>query len=212
MKKKYSLETVNKVYSYWGKSLISYKWGVSFFGYWSVLRKKAIEKLNLKKGDVVVDLACGPGLIFNLLEEKVGAKGKIIAVDYVHEMIKQCMKQVRRKKYKNITLIQEDAAKLKLKNNSVDAIISVIGLSAIPEHKSALKNCYSALKKGGRLVVLDAKQPNKKYGLWSLLLGLLRWSKSYEKKDLIKDIKKVFGNIQVEEHVLGSTFISVSKK
>jgi demethylmenaquinone methyltransferase/2-methoxy-6-polyprenyl-1,4-benzoquinol methylase len=211
-KKEYSLQTVEKVYSYWGKSLLSYKLGVSFFGYDSCLRKKAVEMLNLKKGDVILDLGCGPGIMFRYLEEKIGEQGRLIGNDYVDEMITQCKRIIRKKKWKNITLIKEDAAKLKLKKNSLDAIISVIGLSAIPEHKQALKNCYSALKKGGRLVVLDGKDFRREFEFLNPLLKLFRWSKSYEKKDLITDIKKVFGNINVKEYLLGSTFIVMAIK
>ena len=211
-KKEYSLQTVEKVYSYWGKSLLSYKLGVSFFGYDSYLRKKATEMLKLKKGDVVLDLACGPGIMFKYLENKIGEQGRIIGVDYVDEMIKQCMKRIRKKKWKNITLIKEDAAKLKLKKNSLDAIISVIGLSAIPEHKKALARCYSCLRKGGRIVVLDGKEFDKKHSFLNPLLKLFRWSKSYEKKDLVEDIREAFGNITVKEYLLGSTFIAMAIK
>lgn len=215
--KVYSLDDVQKVYSYWGKSLLSYKLGVSFFGYASFLRRKAVEQLKLKKGNVVLDLACGPGLVFDLIEKKIGDKGKLIGVDYVDEMIKQCKKLVRKKKWENITLLKQDAAKLNLKklnlkNNSVDAVISIIGLSAIPDHKAAIKKCHSALKKGGRLVVLDGKEFSSPFRTLNPILKLLRWSKSYERKDLIEDIKSVFGNIEIKEYVLGSTFIAVSVK
>jgi ubiquinone/menaquinone biosynthesis C-methylase UbiE len=208
----YSLETVDKVYSYWGKSVISYKLGVSFFGYDSFLRRKAVEELHLKKGNTILDLACGPGIMFKRLEKEIGAEGKLIAVDYVAEMIKQCQKLVKKKKWQNVKLIQQDAAELKLKKNSIDAVISVVGVSAIPEHKKALRNCHSALKKGGRLVILDGKDFNQRYRLLTPLLRLLRWSKSYERKELIKDIKDVFGNISVHEYLLGSTFIAVAVK
>ncbi len=211
-KEKYSLETVKEVYSYWGKSLFAYKAGVPFFGYESHLRKKAIEALELKKGDAVLDLACGPGIMFSRIEKKIGCEGKLIGIDYVEEMIDQCKKLVKRKKWKNVTLIREDAAKMKLKPSSIDAIISVIGLSAIPEHKKAIKKCCAFLKKGGRMVILDGKDFKHQFRFLNPLLKLIRWSKSYEQKDLIKDIKKVFGHIQVKEHVLGSIFIAVAVK
>ncbi len=212
MSKKYSLKTVKYVYSYWGKSLISYKLGVSFFGYTRVLRKRAVRELKLKKGDVVIDLACGPGLIFSELQKKVGMRGKIIAVDYVSEMINQCKKQIKRKKYNNVILIQQDAAKLKLKKESIDGIISIIGMSAIPNHKQAIKNCYYSLKKGGRLVIMDGKDFNKNYRFLNILIKLIRWEKSYEKKDLIQDVKKIFSKIKVKEYVLGSTYILIAEK
>ncbi|MBN2459720.1 methyltransferase domain-containing protein [Candidatus Woesearchaeota archaeon] len=208
----YSLQTVKEVYSYWGKSPLVYRLSSSFFIFDNYLRKKAVEALELKKGDVVLDLGCGPGIMLKKLQEKVGPEGKIIGVDYVDEMITQCKKLVARKKWENVELIRQDAAKLKLKPGSVDAIISIIGLSAMPEHKKALRGCYSALKRGGRLVVLDGKDFGKGFAFLNPLLKVLRWSKSYERKDIIGEMKKIFGNAQSREYLLGSTFIAVSAK
>ena len=50
-------------------------------------RKKAVEHLNLNKGDLVVDLGCGTGLCFPLLMEKIGPNGKLIGVDISTEML-----------------------------------------------------------------------------------------------------------------------------
>jgi ubiquinone/menaquinone biosynthesis C-methylase UbiE len=210
--RKYSLETVQEVYSYWGKSRLAYSMGVSFLGFDSYIRNKAVDALKIREGQAIMDLACGPGIMFRRIEKRIGSRGKLIGVDYVREMIWQCERLVRRRKWNNVILIQEDAAKLKLKKASLDGIISIVGLSAIPDHKKTLANCYSALKKGGRLVILDGKDFSGRLRFLNPLLRLLRWSKSYEKKDLIHDIKKRFGNISVTELFLGSTFIAVSVK
>jgi ubiquinone/menaquinone biosynthesis C-methylase UbiE len=210
MHKSYSLKTVKEVYSYWGKSLLAYKLGVSFFGFGSYLRKQAADLLF--ESQTVVDLACGPGIMFKRIEKKIGPEGKLIAVDYVKEMIEQCRKLVKRKNWQNVEIIKADAARLRLKQNSVDIIISFIGLSAIPDHISALRKCKSFLKKGGKLIVLDGKDFS---GAWRFLnpaLRILRWSKSYQRKNLIKDIEAVFGNIEVNEYMLGSAFIAYAVK
>jgi ubiquinone/menaquinone biosynthesis C-methylase UbiE len=211
-KRKYSLETVREVYSYWGKSRLAYRLGVNFFGFGSYVYRKVLEVLKPKTGEVIVDLACGPGIMFSRIEKKIGSSGKLIGVDYVEEMIGQCERLVQRKKWGNVILLQKDAAKLKLKKESVDGVISILGLSAIPDHRKALKNCYDALRKGGRMVILDGKDFSGKYRFLNPLLSLARWSKSYEKKNLIKDMERQFGNISVDEMFLGSTFIAVSHK
>jgi ubiquinone/menaquinone biosynthesis C-methylase UbiE len=211
-RKKYSLKTVQEVYSYWGKSRLAYGLGVSFLGFDSYLRGKAVDALKIRKGDTILDLACGPGIMLKRIEKRIGPKGKLIGVDYVREMIGQCERLVRRKKWENVALIQEDAAKLKLKKRSLDGVISIIGLSAIPDHKKALSNCYSALKKGGRMVVLDGKDFSGKFRFLNPILRLVRWSKSYEKKDLIAALQAQFGNVSVNEFLLGSTYIAVSIK
>jgi ubiquinone/menaquinone biosynthesis C-methylase UbiE len=47
------------------------------FRHWAY-RKHAVEALGLQKGDTVVDLGCGTGLNFSLLQEQIGPQGKII--------------------------------------------------------------------------------------------------------------------------------------
>ena len=49
-------------------------------------RKRAVEALCLQKGDTVVDLGCGTGLNFSLLQEQLGPQGKIIGVDLTDAM------------------------------------------------------------------------------------------------------------------------------
>jgi demethylmenaquinone methyltransferase/2-methoxy-6-polyprenyl-1,4-benzoquinol methylase len=52
-------------------------------------RKEAVRTLNLKRGDRVVDIGCGTGLNFALLQEAVGPEGKIIGVDLTDAMLDQ---------------------------------------------------------------------------------------------------------------------------
>lgn len=193
--------------------MLAYRLGVSFFGLGGLARNKVVDSLRLKKGETMLDLACGPGIMFSRIEKRIGPKGTLIGVDYVPEMISQCEKLVRRKGWRNVKLIRQDAAKLKLRPGSIDKIVSVIGLSAIPDHRSALRACYAALKKGGMMVVLDGKPFSQRYQLLNPLLKLVRWSKSYEKeKNILKDIKTTFGNVTAKEYLLGSTFIALAHK
>jgi ubiquinone/menaquinone biosynthesis C-methylase UbiE len=42
------------------------------------LRRRAIERLGLASGDTVVDVACGTGVNFPLIEERIGPSGRLI--------------------------------------------------------------------------------------------------------------------------------------
>jgi len=41
-------------------------------------RRRAIEALGLRRGDTVVEIGCGTGLNFGLLEERIGSEGRLI--------------------------------------------------------------------------------------------------------------------------------------
>lgn len=195
------LKDVEKAYSYYAKSPFNFK----FLG--KNLRKKAINKLNLKEGCKVLDIACGTGLNFKYIEKIIKNKGKIIAIDYSKEMLNIAKKLIKKNKYKNIKLIKADAANIKLKTN-FDAIISTLGFSSIPNHKKALITAINQLKKGKKLVILEGKPFNFKP--LNIIMPILRWNKSWDKeKDIIKDVKELFPNkvIKIKEYNLGSNFI-----
>jgi ubiquinone/menaquinone biosynthesis C-methylase UbiE len=56
------------------------------FRHWAY-RKRAIQSLALNHGDTVVDLGCGTGLNFSLLQGQVGPRGRIIGVDLTDAML-----------------------------------------------------------------------------------------------------------------------------
>ena len=60
-------------------------------------RKMAVNTLNLKSGDIVVDVGCGTGLNFELLEPIIGEEGKIIGVDSSPGMLNQAEKKSENK-------------------------------------------------------------------------------------------------------------------
>ena len=60
-------------------------------------RKRAVEKLKLKDGDTVVEIGCGTGLNFALIQKIIGENGKIIGVDITKEMLKEAEKRVKEK-------------------------------------------------------------------------------------------------------------------
>ena len=39
-------------------------------------RKRAIEALGLERGDTVVEIGCGTGLNFGLIEQRIGPQGR----------------------------------------------------------------------------------------------------------------------------------------
>src|SRR3989338_4143865 len=113
---KYSLEHAQKTYRLWGRHPFWYKIAciITFLGQENRLRKLAIEKLELKQGDTVLDLACGTGLNHKFLEDVVGHDGKIIAFDYSNEMLTAAKQRAKENKWDNIIFIQGDAAQLSL--------------------------------------------------------------------------------------------------
>ncbi|MBI2638322.1 methyltransferase domain-containing protein [Candidatus Peregrinibacteria bacterium] len=207
---KLSLKHVQATYRLWGTHPFFYKLAciITFLGRENKLRRIAAEKLYLRKGDTVLDLACGTGLNFSYLEKYIGNTGKIIAFDYSEEMLCSARKNAAEHGWKNIEFLLGDAAELHLKNK-VDGVESTLGISAIPRYKEALQKAVNALADGGRISILDASLPS---GLWKIFNPLIAWIyKNFASWDYTKDIrgvlKSILPRVSVEEFNGGTIYI-----
>jgi ubiquinone/menaquinone biosynthesis C-methylase UbiE len=50
-------------------------------------RRKAVELLELRRGEIVVDVACGTGLNFEPIIERVGPEGRLFGIDLSPDML-----------------------------------------------------------------------------------------------------------------------------
>src|SRR5690242_21540080 len=73
-------------------------------------RRRAVQALGLRAGDSVIDIACGTGLNFPLLEEVVGPGGRIVGVDLTDAMLARAQLRIGANGWSNISLVQADAA------------------------------------------------------------------------------------------------------
>lgn len=122
-------------------------------------RKIAIERLNLKVGDTVVELGCGTGLNFGLVQDRIGPQGRIIGVDLTDAMLEQARQRVQEQGWQNVELIQQDIANYSFPEG-VDAIYSTFALSLVPEAPAVIRRGAQALAEDGHWSLLDFEVPD----------------------------------------------------
>ena len=122
-------------------------------------RLRAVQALGLRAGDSVVDIACGTGLNFPLIEQAIGPDGRIVGVDLTDAMLAQAQHRIETHGWRNVSLVQADAAEWHFPAE-VDAILSTYALSHVPECGAVIAHGAAALSGGGRWVVLDLKLPD----------------------------------------------------
>ena len=122
-------------------------------------RRGAIQALGLRPGDSVIDIACGTGLNFPLIEEVIGPDGRIVGVDLTDAMLAHAQDRIQTNGWSNVNLLQADAADFDFPSG-VDAILSTYALSQVPECAEVIAHGAAALSVGGRWVVLDLKLPH----------------------------------------------------
>lgn len=185
-------------------------WRVNFY------RIKAVDALNLKQGDIVVDLCCGTGLNFPHLQNAIGPGGKIIGVDLSADMLKEAEKQVNNKEWQNVSLVNKDAAKFDFPVK-VDGIITSYGITLIPEYDAIIRSGVASLKSDGRFVILDFKKPEN-WPDWFAKLMIRFFIKPYGGTYDLKDrhawesLEKYLKLNEFKEYYFGSTYIASGQK
>jgi demethylmenaquinone methyltransferase/2-methoxy-6-polyprenyl-1,4-benzoquinol methylase len=132
-------------------------------------RLQTVQALRLRPGDTVVDMACGTGLNFSLIERAIGPGGRIIGVDLTDAMLAHAQLRVEANGWSNVSLVQSDAASFEFPAG-VDGIMSTYALSQVPEVAEVIAHGAAALSEGRRWAVLDLKVPDRTPG-WLTQLG-----------------------------------------
>ncbi|HEX4088694.1 MAG TPA: methyltransferase domain-containing protein [Trebonia sp.] len=133
-------------------------------------RLRAVRALGLRAGATVIDMACGTGLNFSLLQKAVSPDGRIVGVDLTDAMLARAQDRVKANGWGNVSLVQADAAGFDFPSE-VDAILSTYALTQVPECAEVIAHGAAALSAGGRWAVLDLKVPGSTPG-WLAQLAI----------------------------------------
>jgi arsenite methyltransferase len=110
---------------------------------------------DIEPGDVVLDLGCGGGIDSILAAHEVGPTGRVMALDFLPEMLERTDEAARLAGLDNVETIEGEMEQIPLPTASVDHIISngVINLS--PRKMRVLSECARVLRPGGRFCASD---------------------------------------------------------
>lgn len=108
--------------------------------------KKLVELVNINKGDTVLDVACGTGVVTNEIQKKIGKSGYVVGVDTSTTAIKIAKKWNGKKS--NVNFINTDAEKYSF-SKKFDVVTCQYALFFFPNAQKALKNMKNSLKKSG---------------------------------------------------------------
>jgi len=174
------------------------------------IRPRAVERLNLKPGDRVLEVGCGTGRNLVFLSRAVGPDGRVYGVDISEGMLAKAREACEKNGCTNVRLIQSDAAEYELPE-LVDGAIFSLSYCTMRHRKLALRHAWEQLKSGGRLVMLDAKALSGWLGrllyplaLWTLKLTVL----GSPDIDELKDLEDLTGDVEVENLQFGTYFIA----
>jgi ubiquinone/menaquinone biosynthesis C-methylase UbiE len=113
------------------------------------------SRLVLKAGETVLDVGCGTGLSFPLVENYVGPHGAIIGVEQSPEMIAKARARVHENGWTNVILINAPAEEAKIYRAADAAVFHFT--HDLMQTPAALDNIFFSLKPGARVVATGLK-------------------------------------------------------
>ncbi len=175
--------------------------------------KKLVELVGVKKGDKILDVACGTGVVTRRVAGKVGNAGYVVGADTSIMALKIAKKWNQNNS--NIYFVNADAEKINFAEK-FDIITCQYALFFFPNAVKALKNMRYNLKDSGRLGI--AVHGNNVPFFSSIVDSIIEWIPDYiplgtpkldrygTKTALKKEIKNAgFSGISVKDFIFRYT-------
>ena len=117
-----------------------------------------IHGLNLKPGNVVVDLGCGSGYFTLKLSSEVGVKGRVLAEDIRRLPLVFLWVRAFQRSQHNVTVVHGKPNDPRLPLHSVNAVLIANTYHEFADAPAILAHVAQSLVPGGTVVVVD-RQP-----------------------------------------------------
>lgn len=129
-------------------------------------RRLGIAALNLRQGDLVLDVGCGTGLNFAGLRAAVGPTGRVVGLDASAAMLGQAAARIVSAGWRNVELVQADATTVPPEllfehlGRSCNGVVATYSLSLMHPWRAAWRTVLSLTAPAGRLAVVDLQRPS----------------------------------------------------
>jgi SAM-dependent methyltransferase len=115
--------------------------------------RRSVEHAQLRRGDHVLDVACGSGSSLLPAAEQVGPDGRVLGVDVSDRLLALARAKAERAGLDNVELRVGDMRELDLRARSFDAVLLVFGVFMVPDMRGLIRSLWELVKPAGRLVI-----------------------------------------------------------
>lgn len=116
------------------------------------LTRRFSEAVGANGEGIILDVACGPGIVTAALAEKAR---EVVALDLTPEMLSQARQRCTKAGLENVTFREGSATDLPFAERSFDGVVTRLSIHHFEEPRRALDEMFRVLRPDGTLVVAD---------------------------------------------------------
>ncbi len=189
-----AIQTVSRVTRTKVQAKASYDRMSPFYDYFAGVfernyRNMALKRLNIARGEIVLEVGFGTGHCLKQMAEAVGEEGRVYGIDISSGMLAISKRRLERAGLWNrVELTCDDAMKMPYTDNQFDAVFTSFALELfdVPEIPQVLAEIRRVLRPNGRVGIISmAKEDNT-----SLLLRSYEWM--HEKLPQYVDCRPIY--------------------
>jgi demethylmenaquinone methyltransferase/2-methoxy-6-polyprenyl-1,4-benzoquinol methylase len=171
-------------------------------------RRRAVAALFLAAGDTVLEIGAGTGRNLPLLVDAVGPEGRVIALDASPGMLAEAERLIERQGWSNVELVEQDGAHLQVERD-LDGVLFSLSYSALPDPAAALSRAWARLRRGSRVVVMDAGLTHVRFSrlLAPIARLLIKLGPGDPYSDPWKDLSR-YGEVRTERFLANLYYVS----
>jgi SAM-dependent methyltransferase len=173
------------------------------------VRRRAIDRLALRRGETVIDVGCGTGLSLPLLRQAVGPRGRVIGIEQSPDMIEHARGRVAQHKWKNVTLICSPVETAAIEVTADAALFHFT--HDILRRADAVANVVRHLAPGARLVASGLKWAPRR--AWPV--NLLVWPAALRSVTSLEGLHapwnrlgRLTTTLEIEPMLLGAVYVA----
>lgn len=117
--------------------------------------------IDLKEGEIVLDLGCGAGLDLYFYARAVGEKSKVYGLDISEDMVNKTRSNMEAVGIKNVEIKRGHSDNLPFEDNFFDVVASNGIYNLSPDKEKVMREVYRVLKPDGRTVFCEVVLKDK---------------------------------------------------